>query len=107
MGNAKGVLADKKNAWVEDVKIAPNSKMIAFGTHGGLSKVELINVLDNGRTLQKLASVNMGISSALTHLDWSTDSNTIVLNSQGYELMWLDINSKKAMSASSSKDIDF
>jgi hypothetical protein len=68
-------------AWVEDVKIAPNSQTVVFGTHGGLSKVEIVKVLDNGKKLHKVAAVNLGISSALTHLDWSTDSNSVVLNS--------------------------
>lgn len=48
-GTSKSSLADKKNAWVEDIKISPNCQMYAFGTHGGLSKIELVNVLDGGR----------------------------------------------------------
>lgn len=67
--------------------------MIAYGTHGGLSRIELVKVMDNGKKLQKTAAVNLGISSALTHLDWSMDSNAVVINSQAYELMWLDVNS--------------
>jgi hypothetical protein len=51
MGTAKSTLADKNNAWVQDVKISPNCKMIVFGTHGGLSKVELVKVLENGKKL--------------------------------------------------------
>ena len=42
MGNAKAALADKKDAWIEDLKIAPSNKLIAFGTHGGRSKVDLV-----------------------------------------------------------------
>ena len=71
MGTAKAFLADKKNAWVEDIKIAPNESMIAFGTHGGLSRIDLVKVLDNGRKLQPFKAVNLAISSALTHLDFS------------------------------------
>lgn len=81
MGTAKGKLADKNNAWVEDVKIAPNSELVVFGTHGGLSNVELVKVQDSGKKLTTIASVNLGISSAITHLDWSLDSNSVVLNS--------------------------
>jgi len=46
-------LANDKDtkAWVEDVKISPNSQMIVFGTHGGLSKIELVKVVDNGKKL--------------------------------------------------------
>lgn len=67
--------------------------MVAFGTHGGLSRIELVKVTENGKKLTKIASVNVAISSALTHLDWSMDSNSLVINSQAYELMWLDVNS--------------
>ena len=81
--------------------------MIAFGTHGGLSRVELVSVADNGRTITKYAAVNVAISSALTHLDWSLDSQKIVINSQAYELMWIDINSKSRITASGSKDIEW
>lgn len=49
----------------------------------------------------------MKISSSLTHLDWSVDSSCVVINSQAYELMWLDVNSQKNIYASSAKDIDF
>jgi len=93
--SVKSTLANDKNelAWVEDVKISPNNQTVVFGTHGGLSKVEIVKVLDNGKKLHKVAAVNLAISSALTHLDWSLDSNSVVINSQAYELMWLDVNS--------------
>lgn len=107
LGSVGGTLANKNNAWVEDLKISPDSTMIAFGTHGGLSKIELVKVIDNGKKLQKLASADIKISSALTHLDWSSDSRYVVINSQAYELMWLDVQSRKTISASSSKDIDW
>lgn len=80
---------------------------MVFGTHGGLSRVEVVKVLDNGKKLHKIAAVNLGISSALTHLDWSTDSNSVVLNSQAYELMWLDVNSQQRINASGAKNIDW
>ena len=107
MGSAKAALADQKNAWIEDLKIAPNSQIVVFGTHGGLSKVDLVKIQDSGKKLVKIASVNLGISSAITHLDWSLDSNSIVLNSQAYELMWLDVNSQTRINASGAKSIDY
>jgi WD40 repeat protein len=81
--------------------------MVVFGTHGGLSKIELVKVTENGKKLQKIAAVNLGISSAVTHLDWTTDSNSVVINSQAYELMWLDVNSQTRIGASSAKNIDY
>jgi hypothetical protein len=47
----KSFLADKKEAWVEDVKISPNNQLIIYGTHGGLSRLELVKVIDNGKKL--------------------------------------------------------
>ena len=49
-----------------------------------------INKTAKGYTLTKHVSQNLGLSSALTHLDWSQDSQTIVLNSQAYELMFIN-----------------
>lgn len=105
----KSTLSDVQTlkAWVEDVKISPQSDMVVFGTHGGLSRVELCGVSDSGRKLQLLKAINVGISSALTHLDWSMDNSSIVINSQAYELMFINANSKTKMSSSSAKDIEW
>jgi len=40
----KSKLSGKKNAWVEDIKISPDNSMVAWGTHGGLSQLEIGNV---------------------------------------------------------------
>ena len=45
------------------------------------------------------------MTSALTHLDWSLDSRTLIINSQAYELLWMDISTKKQVTASSAKAI--
>jgi microtubule-associated protein-like 6 len=43
LGSVTTSLAAKSNnAWVEDLKISPDNKMIVFGSHGGLSKLELV-----------------------------------------------------------------
>jgi len=81
--------------------------MVAFGTHGGLSKIELVSVADGGSKLTTISAVNVGMSSALTHLDWSADSQAVVVNSQAYELMWLNVNAKQRINASGSKDIEW
>jgi hypothetical protein len=31
---------------MEDLKISPDSKLVAFGTHGGLSVIDLVTVID-------------------------------------------------------------
>ena len=80
---------------------------MVFGTHGGLSKIEIVKVLDGGKKLQKVAAVDIKISSAVIHLDWSSDGNTVAVNSEAFELMWLDVNTKKVLNASSVKDTDW
>jgi echinoderm microtubule-associated protein-like 6 len=50
LGSSPSVLANKPNAWIEDLKISPDSTMVAFGTHGGLSQIDLVKVID-GKTL--------------------------------------------------------
>ena len=107
LGSAPSFLANKKDAWIEDLKISPDSSMVAFGTHGGLSRIDIVKITDNGKKLQKLSTININISSALPHLDWNTDSSIVVINSQAYELMWVDVAGKKTIAASSAKDIDW
>jgi WD40 repeat protein len=105
-GIAKGQNADKRNAWVEDVKISPNGKWIVFGAHGGMS-IDLCQVTDNGMKLSKPMAVKLGISSAITHLDWTLDSRVFVLNTQAYELMWYDAESKTRLTASGAKTLEY
>lgn len=111
MASDKSALAGEtktKKPWVEDVKISPDNSLIAYGTHGGLSKLEVCRLQGpDGSKMSKAGAFNLGISSALIHLDWSLDSSSVVINSQGYELMWYDINGKTKINASSAKDIDF
>ena len=104
LGSSPSQLANKPNAWIEDLKISPDSQIVAFGTHGGLSSIDLVKVIDV-KQLQKLASVNLQLSSAILHLDWSSDGQTIMVVSQAYELMWLNMNTKKQLPASSAKSI--
>jgi len=78
----------RKDQWIEDLKIAPNNQSVAFGTHMGVSKVEIMPISD-GTSLEKGKAYNIGFTSSLTHLDWTKDSEFIVANSQAYELYWL------------------
>ena len=80
--------------------------MIAFGTHGGLSRIELIKVDDDG-TINKGKAIDVKMTSALTHLDWSVDGQYIVCNSQAYEIFWVDAGSYERLNASSAKDIEW
>mmetsp|Transcript_16129 Transcript_16129/g.13674 ORF Transcript_16129/g.13674 Transcript_16129/m.13674 type:complete len:274 (+) Transcript_16129:3639-4460(+) len=96
----------KKNQWIEDIKVSPDNSMVAFGAHGGASPIEIMNV-KNGRSLSTMKKINVGLTSALLHLDWSTDSSSLVCNSQAYELMFINVQSGKQISASSSQGIEW
>jgi len=93
LGSSPGKLAGQKEPWIEDLKISPDNKLVAFGTHGGRSFIDLVSVID-GKKLQKIISKDMGLSSALLHLDWAQDSQSIMFVSQGYELLWMDVSTK-------------
>lgn len=107
MASEKSSLAGKKNAWVEDLKISPDNKYVCFGTHGGLSKLEVVEVKSNGQQLKRVKSVNLGLSSALTHLDWTFDATTVLVNSQGYELLWYNVAGQDKVNASATKGFEY
>ena len=54
--------------------------MIAFGAHGGASKLEIVNIVD-GERFGSSYEINCGLTSALLHVDWSVDSSVCVVNS--------------------------
>jgi len=58
------------NAWVEDLKISPDNTKVVFGSHGGLSKLEIVEII-GGKQLKPIKAADVKMTSALTHLDWS------------------------------------
>ena len=93
--------------WIEEIKFSPDSTMVAFGAHGGASKLEIL-YLNNEKLEKRDRNVfGIGLTSALLHLDWSIDSSAIVTNSQAYEIRWVNVNGRKNIPASSAKDIDW
>ena len=96
-----------KDQWIEDIKISPNNKFIAFGAHRGVSKVEVMKVNEKGDGLATAYLINAGLTSALTHLDWDVSSSMLVINSQAYELKFVSVSSQKPIAASGSKDIEW
>lgn len=96
----------KQNQWIEDIKFSPDNRMVAFGAHGGASVVEVMGVQDDGK-LSKMHTINAGLTSALLHLDWSADSSHVVINSQAYELKFVNINARKNTAASGAKDFEW
>lgn len=72
LGSSKSTLSGKKVAWVEDIKWSPDSTKIAFGSHGGNSKLNFVTVNAQGKPTKSEHS-KVAISSALICLDWSQD----------------------------------
>jgi WD40 repeat protein/Ca2+-binding EF-hand superfamily protein len=93
--------------WIQELKISPDSKYIAYGAHGGVSKVEVLTVTNTPKVFQQYAIINPRFTSALTHLDWSSDSNFIVCNSLAFELKFLNLSAKNLVSSSAAVDIDW
>ena len=95
--------------WIQELKISPDSNYVAYGAHGGVSKVEVLSVKpsNNNNALTQYAIINPRFTSALTHLDWSEDSNFVVCNSLAFELKFLNISAKNLIAASASADIEW
>jgi microtubule-associated protein-like 6 len=91
-----------KDCWIEDLKFSPDSSKLAFGAHGCASKVEVFAV-ESGKLI-KHCIINAGLTSALTHLDWSVDGSTLIVNSEAYELKFVSVDQKKNVPSSSMKD---
>lgn len=103
LGTIKSSLSDQPHTWVEAIQFSPDSSMIAFGSHGGLSKCEFVN-LQNGKPV-KCEGTKQKLSSALISVDWSQDSSLVILNSQDGNILWVDVATKKFQTrASSFKD---
>ena len=90
-----------KDCWIEDIKFSPNGQFVAFGAHGGASKVEIVKI--QGTKLVKGWIINAGLTSALTHLDWSVTSSLLAVNSQAYELKFVNVEGKSNVASSSVK----
>lgn len=74
-------MSQKNNkCWIQDLKINPSGQSVVFGTHGGLSKVEVCSLKPDG-SLVYLKTFDLGLSSALLHIDWTEDGKSVVLNS--------------------------
>ncbi|EAR94225.2 HELP domain protein (macronuclear) [Tetrahymena thermophila SB210] len=107
----KPINQKKLTNWIEDIKFSPNEKYIALGAHGGPSTIEIFEIKEskeNGsKSIDLAMSINAGLTSALTHLDWNTASDKLVVNSQAYELKFISLNQKKDVASSTCAEEDW
>jgi microtubule-associated protein-like 6 len=91
--------------WVEDIKISPDCKSCAFGAHGAASPIEVWSIAYPKFGTSKV--INAGLTSALLHLDWSTDSSIALVNSQAYEMKFVNMSAGKNARSSECRDVEF
>lgn len=89
------------------MKIDSKSQLVAFGIHGGASGIDIVSVEAKTHKLTPRDHLAIGMSSALLHLDWSLDSRYIQVNSQAYELLFVDLETKQGVTASVVKDVNW
>lgn len=83
----------KSSEWIEDIKFSPDCKMVAFGAHGFNNYIEVM-LVDKDKLLP-YSQIKADISNSLLHLDWSNDSLQLVLNSESFELKFVDVKTKE------------
>lgn len=95
--------------WVDDIKISPDCKKVAFGAHGGASHLEEWTIDEKNLKFSSKQGkkINAGLTGALTNLDWDVDSSMCVVNSGAYELKYVDMNAGKNLRSSACKDVEF
>ncbi|CAD8200325.1 unnamed protein product [Paramecium octaurelia] len=92
--------------WIDDLKISPDCKKVAFGAHGGASHLEVWTI-EYPKFGKQGTKIQCGLTSALTALDWSVDSSIVIVNSGAYELKYVDVNAKKNQPSSSQANTEF
>ncbi len=84
--------------WIQDIKFSPDGKWVAFGAHGGASRV-LIHPVEGSKFGKDIKDINAGLTSALLSVDWSQDSSILAVVSQAYELKFMNLSGPVAASA--------
>jgi hypothetical protein len=93
---------NSKAPWVEAMMVSPDSSMVAWGAHGGLSYVEIGKVTD--MKVSKLKMINYG-STSITQMDWSEDGNYVSYNAG--EPLAVNVSGKNKAFASECKDLQW
>lgn len=51
--------------------------------------------------------INAGLTSALLHIDWSVDGTIALVNSEAYEMKFIDMQAGKNARSSACNDVEF
>jgi len=86
---------------IEEIKISPNDEKIVIGGSGN-TFIELFAI-----TTDRLTSIGQiqGMSSGVNHIDWSRESDMLMVNSRAYELRFCNTSSMKFGKSSSAKEL--
>lgn len=95
--------AQRKEAKVQVLKIAPDGKRVAFCVAGSAA-VDLAVIQPNGFTVEHEKCLQVG--QPVTHLDWSADSELLALNSK-VELLFYRLQSDKVVPASAVAGVEW
>ena len=82
------------------MKYSPNDGILAVGAHDSL--IFTYDVTQKYKPMFKLR----GNSSAITHLDFSLDSQTLITQSQAYELLFYNMVTGKQVTGGASQNKD-
>lgn len=92
---------------ISDIKIAPSCKMIAYGAETKGSRIEVLKVAPEGRSLAKYKYVDIGLTGALAHLDWDVASAFVVVNSANCELVYVSATTCSVVKPSACSETDW
>lgn len=96
----------KKNLRISRVKFSPDDSKIAVGAYGNPGDVEILEV-SKDKKLKRLFVIQVDFESGIIKFDWSIDSHYLMVNTESYELKFVNINSQELIKPSSSKIIDW
>ena len=77
--------------WISEIKFSPNDEQVAIGAHD--QKIYMYKCTGQ-RKFKNVKRPMLKHSSAITHIDWTDDSQNIQSNCQAYEILFWDANSQ-------------
>lgn len=76
--------------WIEEIKFDPTCKMVAFGPHGNNGNVQIMSIVD-GSKIKESTIVQVANRAGIIHLDWSMESTYIMVNTDQYQILFIDV----------------